>query len=271
MNDENKNANPTDPLERFLDGQMDVGEVEQFLANYDPEQLEKERALDSELQSSLKRMFARTSEEDELLIELAASTAERIESTEKEPATIGVSSERPWVTKMLGNRLFQVAVAACLLIALTLNWTMFSSSGTGTVFEPRQLASLYKEIQAHGFRPYYNCEDPVRFANTFEKRQGQRLALAEMPEGVRMLGLSYLGGLTPDTTAMLGEVNGEQVIVFVERVSNEELLQSVLESNDTDLKSFVRKERGLVFIEITPHDEPTLINFFEFADQVPKD
>ena len=49
MNDENKNANPTDPLERFLDGQMDAGEVEQFLANYDPEQLEKERALDLSL------------------------------------------------------------------------------------------------------------------------------------------------------------------------------------------------------------------------------
>lgn len=270
-----------DPLERFLDGQMSPQEAKQFLEQTDSKgQLEHEQLLESEMKSSLTRMFARTSEEDGRLVDMAKAMAIEptevskplIESGEERNAdnspVASSSNERSFVRGLLSNRLFQAAIAASLLVALLLNWDLLGDPNGAVDFQPRRLASLYKESQAHGFRPYYNCEDPIRFGDTFEKRQGQRLSLAEMPEGIKMLGLSYLGGISQDTTAMLGEVQGKQVIVFVDNASKKDVLDAISESSDPNLRVFVREERGLIFAEVTPHSEPALMDFFEFGDQV---
>ena len=81
-----------------------------------------------------------------------------------------------------------------------------------------------------------------------------------------MLGLSYLGGISRGTTAMLGEVSGKQVIVFVDNDNQLDTLKSVTNGGDSGLNVFTREKHGLIFAEVTPHAKPTLIDFFEVRE-----
>ena len=105
----------------------------------------------------------------------------------------------------------------------------------------------------------------MRFADTFEVRHGHRLALSEMPPGTRMLGISYPGGISPNTTAMLGEVDGTPVMVFVDDAANrDQVIESV--EQGLDLNVFLVEENGLIFCEVTPLDSARMIQHFEFLE-----
>ncbi len=119
-------------------------------------------------------------------------------------------------------------------------------------FAARPLADLYRETVANGFEPAYQCEEADRFADTFARRQGAALKLLKLPVGMRMLGLAYPGGLSPDTTAMLCLVDGQRVMVFVDRADvDRSLAQS---HSDEKLRIFRHERDGLVFYEVTPLD-----------------
>ena len=112
--------------------------------------------------------------------------------------------------------------AAILIAAAAIGWLIganpFTRSGKDDrYFAARPLAELYQESVANGFEPGYQCEEADRFAATFQRRQGVPLKLLRLPVGMKMLGLAYVGGLSPDTTAMLAQVDGKQVMVFVDR------------------------------------------------------
>ena len=129
-------------------------------------------------------------------------------------------------------------------------------------FQQRSLVSLYRESLANGFQPYYYCDDPARFGDTFQQRQRVRVELDETPADRNMVGLSYLGGLSRDTTAMLARVGGEAVIVFVDRkdFDNRSLFQDV-ESTDTGMYVH-RSELGeLVLYEVSPFATPQMIPY----------
>jgi hypothetical protein len=69
-----------------------------------------------------------------------------------------------------------------------------------------------------------------------------------------MLGLSYPGGLSRDTTAMLCKVDGKPVMVFVDRPSKDQPL--AVEHADAKTHVFRQERDGLVFYEVTPLDGP---------------
>ena len=86
-----------------------------------------------------------------------------------------------------------------------------------------------------------------------------------MPQGTRMLGLSYPGGISRNTTAMLGEVDGKQVMVFVDDADNrDQVIASV--DQDSNLNVFPVEKNGLVFCEVTPLSDPKMIQYFKFPD-----
>ena len=98
-------------------------------------------------------------------------------------------------------------------------------------------------------------------------RQGQGLLLANMPEGSKMVGLTYCGGISRYTTTMLARVNGSPVMVFVDRASAD--THPASPSEESGLHLF-RKEAGpLVFYELTPLDRPRVMDYLYPADVPP--
>jgi hypothetical protein len=81
----------------------------------------------------------------------------------------------------------------------------------------------------------------------------------DAPAGAAMLGLSYTGGVTPSSMGMLGTANGKSVLVVVDQVSNDAKAQM---KQPGDLKLFKRKIGSLMLYEITPLEEPKLLEMF---------
>ncbi len=164
------------------------------------------------------------------------------------------------------NRIIRFAIAASLIgVAAFSIWIFASNFKSDPFFEPRPLVAIYQETVGRGFKPYYECHDMERFAKVFAQRQKQPLTLKPLADGSRMLGLSYLGGLSRETTAMLAEVDGQAVIVFVDRITNDqpEFGQSSIEIG---INVFREKINGLVFYEVSPFPKSRLTSFFEFLD-----
>lgn len=142
------------------------------------------------------------------------------------------------------------AAAATLLAAVGLSLWLSGGRINEPVFAARPLAAIYRETVVSGFEPYYECHEADRFAATFDRRQGLPLALRPLPEGARMLGLSYPGGLSRDTTAILAEVQGQPVMVFVDRAEADQQLAA--SDASPQLNVFRDQRHGLVFYEVTP-------------------
>ena len=91
--------------------------------------------------------------------------------------------------------------------------------------------------------------------NTFAKRQRVPLGLSKLPADRRMVGLSYVGGFTRDTTAILGYAHNKPVIVFVDRrdVDN----PSITVPDPSSGLHLHRRELGdLVIYEVSPLPQP---------------
>jgi hypothetical protein len=155
------------------------------------------------------------------------------------------------------------AVIACDL----LGWHSLRHRPLEPYFRPSPLADIYRQTVESGFRPYYLCEDEDRFQLTFEKRQSVPLQLAQMPADRRMVGLSYLGGLSRNTTAILCHTTAKPVVVFVDRLDNDTSIAS--DNSDPRLHIFRRQLGGLVAYEVTPLESATIIDYLEVASREP--
>ena len=247
-----------DQLDRFIDGLMSDTEAEAFLAKQEnPNLAIAERDLQSKIDDSLRRSFSFDDVEKEALVRGA-----------KRKVLTSQPVGRSKFDSLRESQLFRFAIAASLLFVIGMSaWMMGGfSQQIQAIDGARQLAMIYSETTERGFRPYYNCEDEERFANTFDFRHGIPLALAELPQGSRMLGLSYTGGISRDTTAMLGKVDGKKVMVFVDNAANGDRLNVATANDDPKLNVFVVERDGLIFCEVTPHEAAGLIQYFEVVE-----
>lgn len=161
--------------------------------------------------------------------------------------------------------------AATLAIAASLAWLVFAGQllwprgGEEIAFIPRPLTEVYRECVDAGFEPYWICDDDRQFAATFERRQGVPLRLAALPDGARMRGLSYLAGLSRESTSMLAEIDEEPVIVFVDRADRD--WGPPTGDFAADGLTVWRSERfGLVFYEVSALERPRVTQFLEPVD-----
>lgn len=121
-------------------------------------------------------------------------------------------------------------------------------------YQPRPLTNVFKECVDGGFEPYWVCDNDRLFASTFETRQGVPLKLIGLPDHSRMVGLSYLAGVSPTSTSLLAMAGDEPVIVFVDRVDRDrEIPTGFFEDEGIQVFRFVRD--GLVFYEVSRQDE----------------
>jgi hypothetical protein len=156
------------------------------------------------------------------------------------------------------RRLLAIGAAAALA-GILIAWLAQQDDASTPFFQRTPLADIYLDTIRNGFQPYYECRDDERFAATFARRQGTPLWLLPLPDGIAMLGLSYPGGLSRDTTAMLCTVNGEQVMVFVDRATADITQTTPPEHEGTNV--FRKQHDGLVFYEVSRLDEPRLLQF----------
>lgn len=233
-------------LDAYLDDALEPAAREAFekrLGN-DPE-LAQQVELQRRINASLAAQFP-------VLEPDAEHVAEATAPLEKPESTILKFPRRRW------GWLAAAAVAGVLLA-----WGMSGPRRTDPYFEPTPLADVYNTTVKQGFEPYYECEDDERFARVFDKRQGIALALLPMPEGSRMLGLSYPGGLSRDTTAMLCRVDGEPVMVFVDQPGADTPLAAEKSAATQSLHIFRDQRDGLVFYEVTPFDTPRAMQYLK--------
>lgn len=237
-----------DQLDAYLDERLSPAEkqaFEQRLADAPDvqERITEQREIDEALRHHFLPPAVTTSEVEQWVVAAESDVRQQVVWKRRSVAWIAVA----------------LAVAAAWLV-------VFSRWG-GNVemepfFEPRPLAELYLEAVRDGFRPYYLCDDETRFRKTFEKRQGVPLRLAEMPESRTMAGLSYLGGLSRETTAMLCHVQQQPVVVFVDRREFQD--QALLTVPVGSGLHIHRATLGdLVTYEVTPFAEPKILEFLE--------
>lgn len=237
-------------LEAYLDGVMDKAERAAFELEIERNpKLAAEVALQARLDAAMERQFP-----------MVAASGAHLAAMEKH--FDNVSPQIYKLSRWRGIIPYGVA-AAVFLIAFGLWGPRWWPMNREPAFTALPLAQVYHQTVKDGFEPYYECHDDKRFADTFADRQGIPLHLTEMPEGSMMKGLSYLGGLSRETTAMLCDVEGDPVMVFVDRAENDR--PAAAEENDPELNIFRTERDGLVFYEVTPLDKPTMTKHMVLA------
>jgi hypothetical protein len=241
----------------YLDGVMPQQDAADFLRTVDGDSLERVENVQQRIDDSLRRMMSFEDLDHEDIVQ---------RFLRKDLIGVDAKDQAAKPTALSRRSLTQIAVAAAVLLVTSLGiWFYSGTGGIEPIFKARALASLYVEKVDSGFRPYYYCEDDARFAEVFDTKLGQALALADMPSGREMIGISYLGGISRNTVAMLCIVDEQKVLVFVDRAGESGFEISIADSGD-GLNVFVEEKNGLVFCEVTPLDSAQVIEHFRFMD-----
>ena len=236
-------------LEMYLDGLMSQEEKAEFeqLLKSDSDaagQVELQREIDIRL----RRKFPPSAV-------VAADIEQLVSGSQRPDVDVELPSHtrpRRWLLGVFGGL---AATVACALFV----WQWGGQRDLQPYFRPRPLAEIYRETVESGFRPYYFCEDDDRFQLTFAKRQNVPLRLAEMPAERRMIGLSYSGGLSRDTTAILCFTQEKPIVVFVDRSETDTSIAT--DDLDPNLHLFRKQLGDLVLYEVSPLETATILDF----------
>lgn len=239
-------------LDAYLDRALPADERDAMKRELDvsPE-LRAAVELQGRIDESLRRSFAPSKPPAELLSRLSDAA--------------GV--QPPAKPRSRWLKIAAVAIAATIVWAVV-GWQFFAGRFKTPNYDPNTpLETIYATSVADGFKPKWVCDDPHEFASTFQTRQGQPLLLADLPPGTKMAGLAYFGGLSRYTTAMLARVDGQPVLVFVDKASAD---THPAEPSATSGLHLFRKELGpLVLYELTPLDHPSVMDYLYQSDVPP--
>ncbi len=257
-----------DRLEAFLDGLLDEAQAAAFVQRLlsDPA-LQRQAELQARIDGALERLFhIEVPSREAVAAALASAVSSGGDSGRGErtapaaapatPVALARSTRDPLRSRRVAWAAAVLAAAAA--VAWVLAAIPWGGGRDGPLFAARPLVEIYNNAVASGFEPTYECREPERFATTFLERQGTPLQLLAMPEGARMLGLAYVGGLSPLTTAMLCIVDEQPVMVFVDRAASDRAIAADL--GDATLRVFRQERDGLVFYEVTPLGEPRVVD-----------
>jgi hypothetical protein len=243
-------------LDRYLDGLLADSELRSFeeQMSHDP-QLRAQVEGQHQINASLRRT-------------LVAPTPTAIPS---------LPSSQPRISSPLLFRLRRspwIAIAAVLIISVSVwrVWDVYYSPPVEDLTyigsAPRSMDTIYKVEKDRGFKPMWKCETDKEFATTFWKNLGAALTFRNPPANVASLGLSYGNtvGLSPKTVYMLFKIDGKEVIVFIDKKSNDQKPQLATPG----LNLFRRETGEFVLYEMTPLDRPMVFDKFE-PFEMPKD
>lgn len=251
-------AQPDSQLEAFLDGLMDPVEADAFAQKLRQDS-DRHSSVDLQrrIDEALKRQFLVNSPELATVTSWLKRAAASKDVRHVGAAAPTESRLRPKVHWVL------IAIAAGMAWCAVV-WQLGYFRPDQPHFEPQPLVKLYAETLQAGFQPYYECHDAARFADTFKVRLGKPLQLAALPDGSHMLGLSYVGGLSRETTAMLCLVANSPVMVFVDRAGRDSAIAT--QGQNSELHVFRTVKYGLVFYEVSPLAQAQMMQYLVAAN-----
>ncbi|MEM9352633.1 MAG: hypothetical protein AAGA92_06450 [Planctomycetota bacterium] len=255
-------------LELYLDGQLAGDRAAQAQARIaEVPAMQAAVAQQEQIDGSLKRQLQAPAVSDDFLQSLVAGG----KAVEGDPSA---ADEAPLVTlpprDANRQRRTQLLAVAASLACVAL-WGSFGWDQLKLFWEPAgaypqiSVAQVYQGAVDRGFEPDWLCEDEQEFAQTFADRQGQALLLEPLPEGIRMAGLAYLDGFTPQATSMFAYVDDRPVLVMVGR--RDEVSSSLLDGDPAKgIAVFTRKLANLTLVEVTPFEEPRVLDSLTLAE-----
>lgn len=209
----------------------------------------EDRILDTQIEQTLDNWFSPPPVPTSVLADLQKRFEDRHRpQDQKDDRVLSTTIVLPRQRTLL----IVVALAASLLVAV-LGIQSIQGPNNGVHFNRQPLAVVYKDLVDRGFQPYYLCEDSKRFRETMHHRHGQALALNDRGNSL-MLGLSYPGGWTSETTAILFQLDGAPVVIFVDSQPYPEDEQT----SDGSLNIRVKKLPGIFMVEVSPLSESIL-------------
>lgn len=157
------------------------------------------------------------------------------------------------------TRDYLIAIAAVIVIVASASLVyrhLFSSPNSDST--PRlSMQRFYDKAIASGFQPGWVCETDDEFAQTFENRFGVPMLARNLPDDVQLLGLGYGHVLTRYTIVVFARVQGQPVMLFVDRIAPPASLPRV----KSGFNRFHRELDGIQIYELTPLDQPRLIDY----------
>jgi hypothetical protein len=232
------------PINDFLD-RMNPTEREAFLSSR-PVEATTELRLHLAIDSSLHRLFG-----DRPLQELDSRIASTLDAEVRaRPATFRSRARRG---------LAAAALLALSAAGLWYSWNRTRPAAVVDVYAPqpwRDFAAVYHDMLREGFRPAWVCRTEKQFETAFMRQLRQPLLLAALPSHVTAGGISYSHTLSEKTMTVLGRVEGEPVLVFVDRVEVDRLPPP---PPPPGLNLFRRVVDDLVLYELTPLDHPGVL------------
>jgi hypothetical protein len=235
-----------DPIfDRYLDGDLTPQERAEFERHLESHpELGRELAQQARIDESLRRAF-----------ELPAPPALR--SAPARPARATTASRTPT------RRRLALALAASLALAALGTWRIWAAVAAPRAgYGPRlAMETVYRDAAAGRLDPWV-CRDQREFAATFRQHFDEAIVLGQLPQGVEASGLAYAHTLSPKTICLVGRVQGDPVVVFVDRA---ERAAAVTPPDCGDLQIFERRLGKLILFEISPLPAPALLEFLDRA------
>jgi len=224
----------------------------------DPANVEKDSELDLRIEQTLNGLFTPSPIHESHVDDLRRHIDERTCGNLLDNAAIdkelrSVSSVSDGRLK-LRRRWLVVASSLAASGLIAAGWLgIHRRDRPDVVFRPQPLATVYRAMVRRGFEPYYICDDLQRFENVIAHRHGQPLTLTTEGNEL-MVGLSYPGGWTPETTAILFRLSDVPLVVFVDHESN--IDERVLAADGLTVRR--KRLNELMLIEVSPADQSVL-------------
>jgi len=235
-------------LEEYFDGRLSGGELAEF-ESVIAESVEVRAHVEAqrELDARLKQAFAYD--------EVRAAAGLQSAMDRDVPAAIPISRGG----SMLGRMKWYAAAAVVALAAVIgfRTYVNLTSPPSVNLIGPEE---VYAKMQARQFEPEFVCTTDEEFARTVKEKFGQPLLVAATPE-IQLVGWgygnAYAGRIVGENTLVLITKVGETpVLMFMDKASNDRSIDAPAESG---LKVFRRKVGSMVLYEVTPLDEPKLL------------
>ena len=242
-------------LDLYLDGLLSPTELAAF-----EEQMKRDPALAAAVEAQ-RRIDA---------------SLRRVMSAPQTPAVPSAAPENYSLRPSLFDRMRRspwIAIAAVLIIGVSVwrVWDVYYTKPDEIAYpgsSPRTMDVIYKVEKDRGMVPMWVCRDDKEFATTFYKNLGSALTFRNPPPNVASLGLSYgnVINLSPRTVYMLFKIDGREVIVFIDKKSNDQKPKL----STPGLNLFRREAGEFVLYEMTPLDKPQAFDKFQPFD-IPKE
>jgi hypothetical protein len=244
---------PDADLEMHLDGLLQGEPRVEFQRRLDRDpELRREIELQDRVDQSIRRLFAPSP------MKLPTS-----------PATNSVSSSRTIAPSVSRTRSHpsswrsRVAAIAAILAFVIGAWSIvLNIPRTNPRYTPpswQSLEAIYAQRIDQGFEPDWICDNEIQFERAFLGQYDQALQLRPTPSSIQTLGLAYANTMSERTMMLLARVDGEPVMVFIDRLNRD---TNPTLAEDSPLTLHQTTIGSLVLYEMSPFGRPRVLEYF---------